>query len=588
MYTSTKYKGSKALNLTQTAKNGGVLLDAVPYENNFTISFAVTNSKDNDTPTHEAELVYMGSLDTSKGYYNIFRSQNDHSPGNGDPKHIRISQNSEYGTRASGSNAFNTGDWTIATFTVNNGTVTAYVNGAAVETAGGSTKTFDSLTGENFAIILGGLVDEYDGKDIFIDDLYIYDQALDATQVKKIYEMVSDATNTEGKKSCDQYHATTKIDEKDVDIAQIKKSLANNPYDTQREGWYYVNSHSTWADIEGCLASGKAYIGIYDKASSSDKMEGIEKIEDAGKDIATIPPAYEDTTNTEYQAIKESIEKGNTDTKETSNEDKKFNKAPENERSIRFYVDSQNHLRCFAWSGSTSKDGDVRTFCSLVYEKQDKQITKYEELNNALNSFYSGLARNSDLSNSAIVRFSTNSAVGKVDGKIGAEKDNIISNTEKNLQRLIMQNWTNYSDKYSDSDNTLERKNYLQNLLIPDEGETAVPVDSGSTEYPYVMTGGTYTWTGLKAFYDNMVDTEDKDSNNIVYKVANDAHDKYLILFTDGRDNTQDSETDGGKLYEGTTYCNDYSPEGFSVKKDGLLAEAWANKLKDEGYTIVL
>ena len=193
VYTDMKYQGDHSLNLTQTAKNGGVLLDAVPDKNNFTISFAVTNSKTSeatDTIKHEAELVYMGSLDTSKGYYNIFRSQKysgyNEENRSGDPKHIRFSQNSDYGTKASGSNAFNTGGWTIVTFTVSKGTVTAYVNGETNGSGGDVTQNFDLLTADDFAIILGGLVDEYDGKDIFIDDLYIYDQTLDATQVKKI------------------------------------------------------------------------------------------------------------------------------------------------------------------------------------------------------------------------------------------------------------------------------------------------------------------------------------------------------------------------------------------------------------------
>ena len=583
VYTDMKYQGDHSLNLTQTAKNGGVLLDAVPDKNNFTISFAVTNSKASettDTIKHEAELVYMGSLDTSKGYYNIFRSQKYSGyikeNQSGDPKHIRFSQNSDYyGKKASGSNAFNTGNWTIVTFTVDGNNVTAYVNGAAVETAGGSTVSLDDLTGDDFAIILGGLVDEYDGKDILIDDLYIFDKAFDATQVKKIYEMASDATSPT--KDCGQYHATTKIDEKNVDIAQIKEGLYHNPYDTQREGWYYVNSHSTWADIEGCLESGKQYVGICTEKGFKDNT-----FPQMADDTATVPSEYDNAENDVYTSIKDG------DTGE-----RKY-VPPTTERSIRFYVDTQNHLRCFVWSGGDTKEkDDLRTFCSVVYEKQDKQPTKYEALNGALNDFYKDLAGYSDLSNTAIVRFSTDSAVIKDD------KDT----TNENLKKLIMQNWTDYSDKYSDSGNTLKREEYLQDLLIPAKGETSVP--TAGDEYPYVMTGGTYTWTGLKSFYDNMVKTE-SDKTGKVYDIANDARDKYLIIFTDGRDNTQDltqnddgtNDYDNSSNYKKTDFVN-YSPyttaekhkvgygkNEHEIQYNGDLAEAWADKLKEEGYTI--
>ena len=619
------YSGN-ALNLTKTAaKNSAVKLDAKPKDSTYTIMFKVkTSNKFSNGDrgiSSAANLFYIGSMYTTENYYRIGISDTN------DPRNLQFFEKNSQLNLADSNHVFENANTTkYVAYVIDGATIKSYFldeTGTTVEHKASTTRD-NALGTKDINIILAGLIDQYTfDADISIDDLYIFDDALSEEQVKIVAEKTGQTkfakVPSKLADGCKGYHATTEIDGKDVDIAQIKDSLAQNPNDDEREGWYYVNSHSTWADIEGCLASGKQYIGIYDK----DDENGIDHVVDVGKDIATIPSAYEDTTNAEYQLIKQSIEDGNTDSEENSN--RKFNEAPENERSIRFYVDSQNHLRCFAWSGSTSKDTDLRTFCSLVYEKKDDQITKYEELNKALNTFYENLADKSDLSNNAVVRFSTNSAIG----------DNETA-TNTNLQKLIMKDWTNWSDyyqKYKEEHPGTEAKttDYLQNLLIPDDDETAVPADPISTEYPYVMTGGTYTWTGLKAFYDNMVNNEDSQTAKVI---ANDARDKYLIIFTDGRDNTQDynvSEATAGtpagspdyndsnigkttfgkknyvekynpykgeahkvgfsiEYYDETVDAKDLVPqfktEDHGIESDGDLAEAWADKLKDEGYTI--
>lgn len=91
----------KALNLTQTAKNGGILLNVNPTDkNNFSISFDITNSlqSNESEPNDKAELVYMGPLNTTGDYYNIFRSTNNGTTNNSS-RHIRFSENSNYETR---------------------------------------------------------------------------------------------------------------------------------------------------------------------------------------------------------------------------------------------------------------------------------------------------------------------------------------------------------------------------------------------------------------------------------------------------------------------------------------------------------
>lgn len=592
------------LDLNKTAKNGAIMLDVVPQiegdKDGFTISLQIRKSgsgltkKDNN----QRNIFYLGNKNTSKNeYYQFFRSaqaagylalvkgkQNDFTSSS------PTSAEKEGYTYYRG--GLNNGDtWytnTLVFEPVDGGKykITPYIDGKSYKSSSGTfqstepnTPEMESITvdSEDLVFLLGALQNgSEEDRTHFIKNLYIFNEALTEAQVEQAYKATSGTTTSTAEEDCGKYHATTEIGGEDVDIAQISDRLINNPYDSQRRGWYYVNSHSTWEDIEGCLKSGKQFIGIYTD-------DGMSVNPNMAKDNVTIPYGME-------LKLSESIKNYDNDPSTPKHADYE---APSTERSIRFYVDGQNHLRCFVWSGSDTKSkGDERTFCSLVYEKdKDNQKTKYEALNGALNDFYKNLATYSDLSNTALVRFSTHNLMEEPD------------NVETRLKSLIMKDWTNYSDVYTD-DKTARDK-YLQDLLIPGDGETSVPTDPDSTEFPYVMTGGTYTWTGLKSFYDNMVDTTGKGSSDPAYDIANDARDKYLIIFTDGRDNTQDfpvvdgkNQYDQGSNYKKTDYVGKYSPyttaekhkvgsnDEHEIKYDGDLAEAWADKLKDEGYTI--
>ncbi len=643
---------SNSLNVTQTSKLGSVLLDAVPKnDGDFTISFKIKKSNNDDSNKENgiAQIMYLGDVDTSeKDYYHIARnwqikdSEGNKIEGINDDRHLRFhdKDTKENTAIVSAEKVFENTDWRTVTFVIDDETITSYVKEkSSTSPKSGLTK----LKTTDINIIIAGLVEEYTGSDILLDDLYVFDKALDSDEVKRLSE--GKLSEDPVPKSCGGYHAT-KSDGVN-DIAQISEGLAGNPDDEARRGWYYVNSHTTWADVEGCLASGKEYIGIQkdqrlgeqltEDDVTLDEDESIAavvttEIADDNKSVATVPSTWQavydkyhdevdanpeakldsiitDEQERKYYENYESLKKGNDD------KPYEYNGA---ERSIQFYVDSQGYLRCFFNTGDTSwkkSNGkwsySPRTFCSLVYQKEEIQQTKYEALNGALNTFYQNLAEKSDLSNTAIVRFSTVNAVSRITSsdKTEEDKNKKKAATNTNLKKLIMEEWTNYSDEYTNA--STARKDYLQNLLIPAPGESAVPTDPESKEYPYVMTGGTYTWTGLKAFYDNMVNNED---DTTVKDIANDARDKYLIIFTDGRDNTQDYNVDEngtpnyntGSTFKDTKYVNNYNPYaddtthrvGFSydgkvykpdnhtIKYDGDLAEAWADKLKDEGYTI--
>ena len=442
------YEGN-ALNLTQTAKNGGILLDAVPTnQNDFTISFKVKN--DSDTPTQEAELVYMGPSDTSKHYYNIFRAN---GTSNNSAKHIRFSANSEYATRASGSNAFSQGDWTTVTFTVKDGTVKAYVNGEAVETAGGSTATLSQLTENDFAIILGGLQDNYNGKDILIDELFVYDKALDESEVSQLYKSLQEPKVIAAA-------ANVALDDSGNTIAYIKDDLVVDESEKEKmRGWYYVNSTSDW-------------VNNYDnpKVGTAKELKGVPNNEVIPNDISidNLPqdikemfesyssdpkdPYYRSdgnggfiyTSNTDFTASSFSgtnkyyygpeendgkadqyyitkIESYDTDESSLGeHEGKAAIKLPVDvkERSgngklspVIFFVDDAGFLRCFySSSGAETKANNSsgpRSSASYVYFKWDCNDVKTDSLQAALGTFNADLEEISPSSRVSAVRFSS-------------------------------------------------------------------------------------------------------------------------------------------------------------------------------------
>ncbi len=632
------------LDLNETAKDGAVLLDVMPTADEYTISFQVMISNTDNT-TGTGNILYVGDNSREK-YYTLFRG-NESSR-----HHIKIQEKDDTNNHTAYNNIFSgaANEWKKVTLVVKDSTVTFYGDNAQ------SQYTLDLDYGKDqLSIILAGLWnDAYNRDDLFVKNLYVFDEALDATQVELVYNNIG---NTEfailpsalsGSGTCGGYHATTSDGK---DIAQISESLAQNTNDEERRGWYYVNSHSNWADISGCLESGKQYLGIINDFGLATYKDGItpdklapngsgsgtvntpeEGYADDNQSIATVPSVYQaayddyiaDGSNDKPDVVLGSAERGRyyeyyNHLIEGNDATRTFTPA-ENERSLQFYIDNYGYLRCFyctgdySWKVSSSKwSYNPRTFCSVVYVKEKYDVnerikgvedygnpTKYEELNYALNQFYQNLAKYSDLSNSAIVRFSTHNLIQ------GNSKDEVETNAVDHLKMLIMKDWTNWSDKYIENGKGLQYNEYLQDLLIPTADETSTKTETSSArpddilEYPYVMTGGTYTWTGLKAFYDNMVNTDKLSSGDTVYNIANDARDKYLIIFTDGRDNTIGSDDtkyvngftlkDSSKPEKGVESYGNFAPSYNGVQKkleyDSELAEAWADKLKDEGYTI--
>ncbi len=374
---------NKALDVKNTSQNGAVLLDAVPEldENGFTISMKLYRT--GTLKESQQNIFYLGDKDKSKNYYQYFRSMNaggylgiskseqkdlDKTPTGTDMVYYK-------GGMASGLDENEV--WYTNTLVFkpdpdndDKWIVTPYINGKAKYQDGAKNFSIDKITvnKSNLVLLLCALKKNGSGSDQYLDDLYIFNDALNATQVAQYFgekELCDGSTkDKDGNVTKALYHATT-IDGED--IAQISDSLANNTKSDERRGWYYVNSHSTWADIEGCLASGKQYIGIK-------KDDGTDYY--SPEDIVTKPSGMD-------PKLKDDIENNyENNTSITKHADYV---APTTERSIRFYVDGQKHLRCFVWSGADSKENDPRTFCSLVYEKREK-MTKQCKKPNTKNS----------------------------------------------------------------------------------------------------------------------------------------------------------------------------------------------------------
>lgn len=538
-FTDTKYKGSKALNVTQTSKLGGVLLDAKPISNNYTISFAIrqnpkesSSSSTNDEKSN-ANIMYLGSLD-QQDFYQICKAGSS-----SDPRRLRMREKNSTSDKSSIS-VFAKDDYSYITYVVDDMSVKSYLNGKATTDSSSDVLTGNFDTAHNdINIILAGLADKYGSGDILLDELYVYDEALSADNVKELYEIVSDNNKNKA------YNSDGNV------IATISENLIKKSDISNQRGWYYVNSGSDWEIIsDPNIATAKAFKGI----KYETKMESGDHI----YDHANIPSAY---VGSEYSKLKESIE--------AADSNFEFNNLNSGEEMhIRFYIDSNNMLRCFFNSGGDTASGnfgngsECRTQCSLVFFKPATENIKTESLNEVLNSFVGQLQDSSGNSKISAVRFSNNTLVAKEDKK--NDNSSVLSDYADNLKKLVLLDWVSKND---------ENNKYSKNLAGIRDGFYDSSTSTVGNLNNYFLTGGTNTWVGLKSFYDNLNTTD----------LKSDGKNKYLIVFTDGRDTLNEEDYKGTSIF---SKHEEFRPEGAEDERDQQLAKQWADKLGEEGYTI--
>lgn len=175
-----------------------------------------------------------------------------------------------------------------------------------------------------------------------------------------------------------------------------------------------------------------------------------------------------------------------------------------------FYIDGEGNLKvCY----QHSKTYEV----SKVYQKADDASTKSEVLQDSVAKFASTLNSLSPESQVSMVRFSRG---------------------EFSSPELALLNWTNDTAKMTAA------MNQLYGNTTTMGGAATAEVD-GMTVHNYGITGSTYTYKGIEAFRDDMTygDGWHQDSDGqwrqYVPKTTNGAASKYLIIFTDGKDNSR-------------------------------------------------
>lgn len=517
---------------------------------NFTLSFYFTaNNFSKLDANAQYSLFCIGGTDSSQNYQITFKNKiinfckKSSSPQGGN---ITIA----------GSDKTDIITFVFKTASDGKQTVEGYLNGSRKINA----TTGDKISSDD--IILGY---EVSHNSIRVDDIYLFDTALDDADVKTLYE--------NAKKQKVQITTETikdrAVGDKDNVLATISEDLAGID---DRAGWYYVNSHQVWEDLtDPEIATGKEFRGnqqdYYEVTVGKEK----EKRYYTARNFATVPLTAD-------AGLISEIKKGNN---ETFTLDTKDNGTS----PVKFFIDDAGYLRCFFNNGGRSDEKDitefgkitkvepftteVRTQCSLVYRKkvEDKAEIKTQTLNNVLNGFIDGVQDSSSKSKISAMRFSNNTLVMQRNAE-NKEKYEIVPGYEDNLKQLLLLDWVSKDDTNS---------KYSKNLTgnrdgFEDKTTSYMEIDGGKKLYNYFLTGGTNTWVGLKAFADNLAEPVKDEENN-----------KYLILFTDGRDTLASSEKDAGNVKQ---IIDSVKPSGSLITESTDLASAWADELKKQGYKI--
>lgn len=523
----------------------GILLDAQPTGNAFTVSFMIR--KGGNTPakdsTNIAELMYIGPLSgdsQASSFYTLYRE----ALSNGEARLKGNQQAGRGGNNITNINSLfnNAADYRV-TLVFDGERLTSYVNGVVGNSGSGAADLVSGTPGVNggsdytlhfektgdIRIILGGIKDNYGGGKIWIDDVYVFDRALDRAAVGNIanetdrligrymFDMGDGALkNSAG--SVNAYAAVLKertalINVNDntagsaigpgvaetwdgrilgsINLTDSSAAVAPTLHHKQ-EGWYFVTHSGQHDNHYKLIGTGKRLIGLNGTQTKSD-VEGVNV-----SDIVT-----------GYTYINK-----------------------ETDTPIKFYVDAGGNLLCF-FSSSSNNDSK----CSYVYELEDSRYVRTESLQRALGVFITELNEFSPAARVSAVRFST---------------DNI-----KDLTELVLLDWT---DDPAESTGILS----LERGSGAEKG-TAIGSDLSSVnkleQYNYGLTGSTSTWRGLQSYIDNLLEHDNP------YDDVSEDVPRYLIIFTDGAD-------------------SDHNNNKKSAEEQGK-ALALANRLKnDNGYTI--
>ena len=356
------FSGTDGLEVTNTGMRDnyqyGVKLDGVPTNGNFTVSFTlrVKGSDTNDNTKRLAQLLYIGpaASDGTNNYYALYRANA------GSSNRLKGSQYSDdaQNTVSNVNNIFNNnGNYTVTLVfenaTSQGGTVSTYINGVVSDTGG--TVSNDKVPlktplSPELCIVLNGVDDNYQGKELWIDDFTVYDLALSSNQVKAL-------NNSSG---------TPKVAKTwNGDILGSINIISGNTvtqtatlHHTQA-GWYHVSHAGEYFNHYLDIGTAKRLLGV---AGSIGQTAGDEN---------------------------------------------GYTYTPTKDEPTRFYVDENYNLCCF-YGVNTNSDGGLSF--SYVYELADGEYIRTEGLQRILGSFTNKLNQRSPSTKVSAVRYSSSTS----------------------------------------------------------------------------------------------------------------------------------------------------------------------------------
>ncbi len=549
-YDTSSGTTKRAFDLSRTAgeSSAALVIDPNLLDDEFTVAFAIKLAK-SGRPNGSESILTIGANGNSDIGYNLVRT---------------TSNNICFGNYSSGG-AENTitsvgTDYKFITLVFHKDGADVYIDGKSP-----NSYALNALSTKK--IIFGGYYNtasyNKDSK-MVIDEVFVYDRALGAEDVENLYKAVEKPDDA-------IYLAKYSADGEVIAEAPAGMDFSGDI----AKGWYYVNSSSTWEKITNeklqspkqfkQLRTGEVvrnyinYDSLPDYIQTAIGKTAVEQGNDGEKYIFTGSKDFKVDSgalggkDVYYYDLSQNVvgigkaEKWTTPIDDDNvaltlpDADRQFD---ENGGSpVVFFVDNEGYLRCFYNNGNSTKSDTTEpyTVCSYVYRKIDDNDIKYESLQYAIGSFVSELHAASPKSRVSAVRFSTKNI--------------------KDPKQLVLLDWTTNAE---DSVKMLSLATGGGTVSGSVPSNPPEPEDGGAkleplNQYNYIMTGGTYLYTGLQA-YEDILDprTEKVGKYGITSK-------KYVIVFTDGKD---DEINRDGK-----------DPDATEAKKV-------AEELKEKGYTI--
>lgn len=377
----------------------------------------------------------------------------------------------------------------------------------------------------------------------YIDELYYIDEALTEEQVENFDSLINvgETAITRDSKGKLTLGTANYVDPETNEESPIAQ-LTEKAYDKAMPGWYYVNPAGSFSNYT-TTGTGKEYLGmwsIYDDKGNANKVSNkvtkeIPKLDDADTDLQ-----FDIATDISGEPIK-------------------------------FFVDSNNCLRCYFSSSKDNKNNRI----SYVYDKNGADI-KVQSLEKALNMFTSGLWEKSNQNRISAVRFSSDFSDKNI-GTVTKNSDGSITTSfDENIDKFNLLNWTAKNE--GTIAETGEIKPGLFNLSEKEKKSSKDINDVTGLPF-YSLTGSTPTYTGIAAYWQNYFGKEQVGAK------------KYLIVFTDGLDTNFIDDNDDLILDSEEEIKANYSKESdqeknITKRNEYLNMLTLTNSLKEHGYTI--